>query len=75
MPRRYYSIWSDNENKFGPPHPLPKGLEIHFPDIVFSARNIKEAQNLINQVNRRIKGKVREEFLRKGVFKPLGWTL
>ncbi len=50
----YYSLWRSARNKFGEPVFYDYSFPVRFPNVVFSAKSLKDAKAKIEAINSRI---------------------
>ena len=50
----YYSLWRFRENQFSEPAFYDYSLPIRFPNIVFRAKDLKEAARKVESINKKI---------------------
>lgn len=66
--KMYYALWNEKEHRFDEPLLYDFALKIEYPNLVFEARNLKEAVVKIEAVNNEIKGIDRFTFkIKKGL--------
>ena len=57
--RLYYSVWNGNERRFYDPIVYDHTFPVKFPNIVLTARDLKEANEKIKTINSRMNRKDR----------------